>query len=248
MKLTRAGVRWVALVCAILAGCASPTRREGSLLDRAIAAAGGESRLANVRGLTWKSKGTLANNDKAIPYDATWAFSLPLSFRWTLESDGARSTEGFDGASAWADDGSGASALDGDRARAVSEMAMDNRVSLLVPLRSNEFVIEERGEGDVRGRPALLLRVDCSSRDYHRTLYFDRETLLLAKTEGPTVMPVNGSSQMEIFLSDYRAIDGVKYPHHSEVWFAGKVMAEDSLVEIHLEPADAAHFRMPVRP
>jgi hypothetical protein len=237
-----------ALALAAVAGCAEAPHRDPTLLDRAIAAAGGEAALSRVRGLQWSSKGEIFEDDKASPYVAQWAFALPLSFRWTFESDGARHVEAFDGTTSWGDDGSGPAALAGDRARGVAEMAIDNRVSLLVPLRSSDFAVEERGSGEVRGRPALALHVDCAAREYHRTLWFDRDTMLLAKTEGPTAVPVNGSSNLEIYLSEYRDVGGVQYPFHSEVWFAGKRVVADSLVELRLEPPAADVFAAPVKP
>jgi zinc protease len=244
VRLREVGILAAVASTAAGAGCTSAPARPRPLLDRVIEAMGGEERLSRVHGLVWTSSGNFFQGDERIPYDAEWAFALPLRFRWTVRSHGVLFTEATDGALAWRDEGEGPVALDGAASQAVREMAADNRLSLLVTLKDEEVSVAEAGEAQVGGRPALVLAVSDRKGGLERRYYFDRESLLLVKSEGLASVPGDGEALMEIFLYDYREVGGIRYPHRSEEWLNGRKVMEDAITSLRIESREPGFFRM----
>ncbi len=238
----RLGLAFFALAC----GCASSEAARERTLTCAIEAMGGRERLSKIEGITWRSQGVfLEEGGIAIPFHAEWSFALPLRFRWTLKREGSSLTQGTDGSEAWEDTGDGPRRIAGEPASAVLEMAADNRMSLLLPLEDRDVILEGAGDAVVHGRPARGLRVSALGGLLRRDLFFDRETGLLVKSEGPSRTPGSAPTRMEVFLSEYCDVSGVRYPHRSELWLDGRKVAEETIVEIRLEPREEAFYRMP---
>ena len=118
-------------------------------------------------------------------------------------------------------------------------------LTTLVPLKDKGVTLTPLGEVKAGDQTLVGLRV---SRDKHSdvSLYFDKKTRLLSKLE----MPIKAGGMeivQEINLSDYKAIDGVQYPHKAEIKREGKpyVEAEFTEIRLHQQKFDDSIFAMP---
>lgn len=119
--------------------------------------------------------------------------------------------EGFDGTTSWT-----INPLQGNREKTGDELIQtkltadfyrDANLEKLFPK------MELKGIEKVDGKDAYVI-VGTPEKVSPQTFYFDKETGLLVRQD-TTVFSPEGSQPTKTFLSDYKAVDGVKIPHSS---------------------------------
>jgi hypothetical protein len=109
-----------------------------------------------------------------------------------------------------------------------------------------KFQLELLGEVKVEGRPAVGVRV--SSKGHKDiSMYFDKKTGLLAKTESRTLDPMSEQEvTQEVIVREYHVVEGRKMPKKSLVNRDGKKFMEMEVTEAKLlEKFDDSEFAKP---
>jgi hypothetical protein len=188
-----------------------------SLLDRAIQAVGGPGRLAKVSAVTAGVKGTFHfANDRTIPL--TFRCSVEGMDRFRLELDMLQArplavTVVARGAKSW---------VNGDNKRfevlktrlfdygLAHDIYAVQLAQLLTPLKDKAFRLSSVGEIKIGERPALGFRVSHDGRP-DVNIYLDKETSVPVKCE-LRIQVAKAAQEFthEIFLHDFKTVDGVK--------------------------------------
>ncbi|HEV3261960.1 MAG TPA: hypothetical protein VG013_34235 [Gemmataceae bacterium] len=197
----------------ILAGVARAGDQPRDIVARAIKVAGAEARLARLKAVTWKGKGTLYRDGVAIRYTVEGAFQVPDKSRLVLEgtADGRafNIVSVVNGDKAWVGVNGKARELDKDRLAEAREQVYVDQLSRLAPLTDDSLKLAALGEVKVHDQPALGVRVNSKG---HRevNLFFDKDTGLLVKTAHRVRDESGKEVSQETFYSDYKAADGVQ--------------------------------------
>jgi outer membrane lipoprotein-sorting protein len=108
--------------------------------------------------------------------------------------------------------------------------------------------VESLGKDEVRGKPALKMKLTTKAGEV-RTYYFDARTFLLLKWEG---IRKSGDQEapVESFFSDYRDVDGLKFPFEVDTDSPGSGFNQKlAIAKIELNPQiDDARFWKPAAP
>lgn len=239
----------LAAVCLSRLGYASAEEPKG-IIEKAIAAHGGNERLAELKALRMKAAGTV-NLGVEVPFtwETTWQSPRKIKIAAELESAGQKVgfVQGFDGVNAW---GSVNGAVVGVEGRKLDELRAQiqlRRVLTLVPLLTDKsFVLTSLDDAVIEGKAASGVKVSArGERDI--SLYFDKESGLLTKVDRLVLDDAKIEEvPQEDLLSDYREIDGVKTAF-KEIWLrSGKQVAELHYSEVsYIDNIDASEFVRP---
>jgi hypothetical protein len=114
-----------------------------------------------------------------------------------------------------------------------------------VPLKDKAFTLAPLGEVNIDKRPALGVRVSSKG---HRdvSLYFDKRTALLAKTEARVKDDDGQEVTEETYSSDYQEVQGTKQAMKFTIKRDGKPYLEGEVTEYKLsESLDESMFAKP---
>jgi hypothetical protein len=221
-----------------------------TILDAAIKAAGGETALAKPVAFYYKFKGTAYEGDKKTPTVGEWfiqGYDKDRSVEF--DEDGkVTEIEVLNGKDGWIKEGDQPTERQSDDQLALRrELIYLNWVTMLAPLKGNEFRLSTADETTVGDRKAVGIVV---KHDKHRpvTLYFDKETNLLVEYERKFKDPDKGSDVDEVcLLSDYRDVQGTKQPFKAEVTWDGAKYVDLTITEmkLHEKPLDDKLFEKP---
>jgi hypothetical protein len=184
-----------------------------ALIDRAIAAHGGEARLAKIVAVTAKLKGTFHGLGAGVTFTGEMAAQTPDKLKIVIEADAQgqkiRLISVLNGDKGWSKFDDEVTELDKDELAEAQEEAYAEWVATLLPLKDKAFTMAALGEITVEGKPAFGVKV---SRKDHRdvSLFFDKETALLVKTESRVHDELGMEVAEETFLGGYQDVEGTK--------------------------------------
>ncbi len=219
------------------------------IIAKAIKAYGGEEKLTKLVAGKSKVKGKLELFG-GISFTSESYSQLPDKFKEvsTLEIMGnqVNITTVYNGKEAWVSAMGQTQALEGKALEQMKENAYAGRVGQLVTLKEKEFELAPLGEIKVGGKTAVGVKV--SSKGHKDiSLFFDKTTGLLAKTERRAVDAQSGQEyNEERFDSDYKLVSGMQTPHKVVVHRDGKKFMEAEVTEIKiLDKLDDSEFAKP---
>ena len=216
----------------------------GAIIDKAISGLGGEAN-AGKKGMTWKAKGTFYGLGDGIPYTSDIAVQWPNCQRSSIEGElnGQKFTfiTVINDGKAWRKMNGDGMALDGDQLEEAKEEVYGAWVSTVLPLKNKGFTITSLGDSKVDGHSVAGIKV---AHKGHRdiSLFFDKDTGLLVKTERKVKDVQGGGDEVnqETLYSDYKEVDGTKYPAKVTIKREGKKYIEqensDMKVSDKLDP------------
>jgi hypothetical protein len=229
-----------------------PSDTPDTLLDKAIAALGGEKRLTR-----WKcGRVKYETRSDTIPLlerpsTVEEYFQLPGHFKRVAEvGQGNRrriATFIINGER-------GAELLPDGTTRPLPDMARFDGLRSehafadfynLTRLRAPHYSLSVRGEEVLDGRSAIVLH--CESTFTNPMDYaFDSATALLVKSTRHLPQPAGGEKIVEIFLGDYRDLGGGVVPLHIKGRSEGKVLLDFTIFELELlDQLDDSIFEIP---
>lgn len=185
--------------------------------------------------MTWKEKGTFSGSGIKMDFVSDWAFQAPDKMRFAMEGDFGGMKIGFlliaNGNKAWESGFGMKRESTGDKLEHAINQAYQLHVISLVPLLGDkEFKLSTAGEKDVGKKKTVGVKVTCDKRPAI-TLYFDKESGLLAKAE----MKVKDEFQEwkevleETFLEDYKDVGTRKVFRKLRIVRDRKTMIEATL-------------------
>lgn len=221
-----------AAALALASGNRAGTKDEArTILDKAIEAAGGAEMLAKNKAHFWKAKGTFHAFGMPTPYLADYYFWQPdkLRFEFTMEVGDkkvqmtmvANSKEG------WEKAGPKLEQLPKEKHAEMMHTVHAINVAQLVPLLDKKFTVTSLGETKVGDIEVVGIRASTKGRR-DVNLYFDKKTMLLAKTES-RVFDEFASKEVnqENFFTGYKDKNGAKIFEKMTIKRDGKLFLEE---------------------
>jgi hypothetical protein len=212
-----------------------------ALLTKAITAHGGADNLKKNAGATTRSTAKLTAMGQTFDLALTTNFQDPDKIRVdiNLEVSGQKLNilQVINGDKGWYVLNGNTMEFTKEQQDQVKESLERNRLIRLTPLLDKAYTLSPLGEIKVDAKPALGLRAE--RKDFPgANLYFDKESGRLVKCEMQMANPGDPSQQIngELFLSDYRKVEGVMFPHKVVLKSDGKTILESETTEVTLVP------------
>ena len=222
-----------------------------AIVEKAVKAYGGADKLAAVKAVRIKSKGSLEANGQAFDYVNDALHSLAGKTRSDLRLDfGGQQIsiiQVCDGMKAWTNINGTVEELNGDPLKEQKQQAYHARISTLVPLlRDPAFTLAPLGEIKVNGKPAVGVKVAAQDQA-DVEIYFDAATGLIAKWAFQAYDRIGKKeAAREVFPSDYKDADGLKYARKVLVHLDGKKFLDSEVTEYKaLDAVDDSEFAKP---
>jgi hypothetical protein len=174
------------LLASLTAGLAADTDAAKAIIDAAIQAHGGPTRLAKTALMTRQAKGSMSFSGQEVPFTDELVLQLPQRLRWTLEAGNAgqktRLLLVVNGDKGWQAAGGAVMDLNKQKLDELREEAYVLWLSTLLPLiKDNGFSTAAiPADTTVEGQPAAGILVAHKARPDLK-LYFDKQSGLLVK-------------------------------------------------------------------
>jgi hypothetical protein len=237
------------------------------VIDKAITAHGGESALAKRPVVTANTMGTFHGHERTPVFFFKSEITNRAPDQWRQILDGELKGQKFyvanvlDGKRGWVKmEGNGKQETRGFTPAELEDRREDayvNWVCTLLPLKSQDFMLTLVGEEKFNDviwkkfvpfetfRPAVGVRVTSKG---HRdvTLFFDKESRLLVKTETRSRAGTPAEGKVETILRRHKAIEGVQRPMMLMTFHDGKPLWSHWVMEYRVaETAEAGMFAKP---
>lgn len=201
---------------------------------------------------SWKDAGSLSFGGMKMEYVADWTFQPPAAYRFDMTTkfngQDMKLAVVMNGKEAWQAANGAPLPIEPKKLDSMKHETYQLWVTSLLPLlREKEFKLSMLPEGQIDGKPAQGVKV---VREGHRevSLFFDRETGLLAKMESTVPDEFQGWKEVkdEAFFSDYKDVGGLKRFCKMKIVRDGKPLLETVLSEQkRMEKADPKIFDKP---
>jgi hypothetical protein len=219
-----------------------------AILRKAVAAHGGAAALGKSNAFQVRHKGTMQFLEGAS-FSATEHIEYPSRYKGVMQIEvgGVQipAVRLFNGEKGWTRIMDEKMEMDDDEINELKDELHEAWVQN--PLVEHKgFTLSPLGAMRVKDRDSAGVRVSYQGRR-DVNLFFDASTGLLVKSETRAKHPITEEEgTQEQYLSDYRAVDGIKCPHRLEVLFDGKSLMEVEILEIRLcDKHDAGTFDKP---
>ena len=219
--------------CYLLAatlGCAKTTTDPQAILEKAIAAHGGEANLTKRRaGRAWGA-------DTGPGLRLTWEEVFEVPGRWVKRTEGTMNERKFRQALLFTD-GTLWRSVDGGAPEEASAASSDphgqlfGQAAMLLRFRQPGVKLSPLAEVRIGGKAAVGFKADTERPG---EFYFDKESGLLQKVVGEMTGPRSGKATVTLLYSDYREVDGVKLPHRLAMSINGEPMSETVVSGVEL--------------
>jgi hypothetical protein len=204
---------------ALLAALAPAARADDAaaraVVRKAITAAGWDKDPGRPN-FTWKTDGKLTAGGMEVPFSGTWWVRTPDSYRFEIavEFMGQKTPITFvvNGDKVWESALGMTRDVGGEKKEYGQGQAYQFWVLTLAPLvKEKGFTLDTVPDKEVGGKPAAGVKVAREGKPT-LTLYFDKGTGLLAKSEVPTKDEFQGWKEVtdEVYYEDWKDVNGRK--------------------------------------
>jgi hypothetical protein len=184
------------------------------ILDKAIAALGGEAKLTKAMTATWTGTGTISFNENDAPIKNKTTIDglerLRTEIEFEINGMPVKGVTVLNGKKGWRKFGEDSQPLEDDRVAGAAQGAYLLAVSTtILPLKTKGFKAEAAPDEKVGDKPAAVVKgTGPDGKTF--MLYFDKESGLLLKMTA-TVQGFQGDDvKSETIYSDYKDFDGIK--------------------------------------
>jgi hypothetical protein len=217
------------LLAVVVPACADDRAAALAVVEEAIKAHGGADALAKLRTVVRKSAGRMTVADKEILFANESTAQLPD--RWRVEADLRAGEQKLhllqvvNGDKGWQSTGGAVAELTAERLKEVREDGCVWWLTTLLPLtKGTSLRLAPLPETKINGEPALGVKVS-SKGHADVSLYFDKQSRLLVKTERQAVEAGAPVAREETY-SGYKEFDGIKLPTRVVQTAGGKKFSE----------------------
>ncbi len=224
-------------------GAPDAKKRGGEILADAAAAAGGEA-LKKVESLQLAAAGSVNSPMGTVTVEIRTQLSYPDRMRFETVLEMGSFSQGFDGKAAWASTPQGTMDLPADFGNEyLRSIDLAGGIGLYKKALTGKAEAEFGGEKEFAGQKTQL--VEWSGPSGKVRLYFDAATKLLAGAKYRAAT-MQGTVEEERRVSDYREVDGVKFPFHWVTYRDGALYSDLTVKDVKLnEKIDAGMFAKP---
>lgn len=243
----------VAVLLAAIAGVSragdAEAKEAQALLKKAMEAHGGEAKLAKVQGFYMKGMGKIHVGDEFpfnVEYHGMGSTHSKIAIDLTAMGQVFKVVKVVAGDKGWQKVGNEATTeLNDEESAGDRALVYLNHLAYLAPLKDKAYKLSHLGETKVGDKAAVGLRVSREGKA-DVSLYFDKKTHLLLKSE-TNVRDQGQEVLVEIFLADFKAVDGVQVAHRWTVHREGKVFVEATFTDVvtYTQKLDDSVFAKP---
>lgn len=228
---------------ALAQGATDAAKRGLEILSEAAAAAGGE-KLAKLTSLEFKSAGNIQTQMGPTAVEVKVVIAYPDKVRTENTLAMGAILSGFDGKNSWVSSEQGTFNLPADLSgESVRNLNLIGGFGIYKKSLAGKIEAEFAGEKDVAGQKTWL--VEWNGPTGKVKLYFDQTTKLLVAANYRSAT-LQGVLEEERRWSDFRDVDGVKFPYHWTTYRDGKLFSDQTVMEVKLNGSvDAAAFAKP---
>ena len=207
----------------------APCQTTEEVVEKMIQAQGGRDILAKIKDSTFT--GTIEMIQMGVTGTASMHQKEPNMMRMDAEVMGMTYTQAFDGEKAWIRNPQTGSAEEMPEKFAVymKREAMGND-ALLNPQKYG-ITFNYTGKEKIEEKDYLVLEQTYSD-GFKATLYLDPETYLIYKTKGLALNQMEVEVEQETFLSDYKEVEGVMFPHTITSYQDGEEFITITITEV----------------
>ncbi len=243
-----------ALAFTVLSIMLVPARGEdppaGQVLDKAIAAVGGQEKLSKAKAIAWKSKAkvTIEGNENELKIEGTLEGidHYRSQFEGDFNGNTFQGVTVLSGDKGWRKFGPNIMPLDEDA------IANEKRTIYLVACHMNLIHLKDKGfklepapGADVDGKPADAIKVT-GPDGKEATLYFDKESGLLVRQVARVTGWMGDEYTQEATFRDHKEFDGIRVATKSTVKRDGEEFVKQEIQEIKfLDKAPDESFAEP---
>jgi hypothetical protein len=228
---------------ALAQGATDAAKRGAEILSEAAAAAGGE-KVTKLASLEFKSAGDLQTQMGPTAVEVKVVIAYPDKVR--TENTLALGTilSGFDGKNSWISSEQGTFNLPADlNGESLRSLNLFGGFGIYKKRLAGKAEAEFAGEKEVAGQKTWL--VEWKGPTGKVRLYFDQTTKMLVAANYRAAT-LQGVLEEERRWSDFREVDGVKFPYHWVTYRDGSLFSDQTVTELKLNgPVDAAAFAKP---
>jgi zinc protease len=218
------------------------------ILKKALEAAGGAEAIKKFPAMKDVSKGSMEIQGAELTFTATSMMMTPDKLKFDMKMSVLGMTI------------NAVQVMNGDKIRAVAN-GMDqpiddaakaelksglemHRMSMIYPLlEGKDFKVKLlEGKKKVEGSDAFVVSVTGSDKKEVK-IFFDEKTYLITKMEKRGLNGEQAEGNQEIFISDYKKVEGIMVPTKTKILHEGKRFMETTTTEVKLlEKIDAKEF------
>lgn len=212
MRRVFAALLSCSLVCALAGRAAAEDAK--AIIERAAKAHGGVDKLAAVKATHTKAKGVMSVMGQEFSFVTESLTVMPDKGRESIELDvmGQKVTvkQIINGGKAWVVSPAGGMELEGGQRDELLEGAYMGRIMYLAPLlKEPGFEFTALGAGKAGDKDAVGVKI-ASKGHKDVSLWFDKDTGLIAKVEREGLDDKMAKVKQEILFSDYKEFNGLK--------------------------------------
>jgi len=224
---------------------ATPEAMErGKALVNAAAAAAGGAAVVKVESVETAGAGEIFTPQGSFSLETKSVMVYPNQFRSEVVLPAATLLQGYDGSVMWVASPRGSSELpENFHPEADRHIQLSGGLGIYRQALAGQLAAVSAGEEEVEGHKFLV--AEWAAKAGKVKLYFDPETKLLTGARFRSLSPQGSYESLQLW-SDFREVDGVKYPFHSVNYRDGEKFTEVQLQEVKFNTnPDSALFAKP---
>lgn len=235
---------FVWLLVAGFVGAAASAQTADELIEKNLQASGGKEKIEAVKSVRMSGKMVIP---QGMEIPVTVEFKDPDKLRSEATLQGMTMVQAFDGKSGWKIEPfmgkKDPESMSEEEIKQVRE-----QLDSMVPLskyKEKGHTLEYVGKEELEGTPVYKLKLTRKSGDI-AYIYLDAESYLMVKMAGKTKVQ-DQEMESESAMGDYKAVDGILYPHSIETQLKGmpgKMVMSFSKIEVNPAIEDS-RFTMP---
>jgi hypothetical protein len=220
------------------------TKDPRELINKAIAAVGGEKALEKHKAANFKESGTYYGMGDGLPYTGVYSYQHPAQFRMEIENV---FTLVFDTDKGWVSAAGEIKDMSKEQVAVQKNEQLVRYATSLLPLRDKAFTLKMLPDTQVDKQDARVVKA--TRKDWPDvTLYFAKSNNYLIKAEYKTIAEDLGNKEVtiEVTMSNFKDVDGAKVAYKRVVNREGKRFVESELTEfMPVGKLDAKVFAKP---
>lgn len=224
-------------------GTAQTTLDAKEILLKAVQASGGLDKLKAVENFSIKTQNVIFQPSRKTELTITEIAELPDKSKQIWQLEQGQRIQVLNGGQSWKQMGKEISDLTKAEKREMQKGLIRTTINVFKESDSSSFSVEYVGKESLAGESSYVLLFTHESGDFFR-MYIDTHNFFVTKKTYQGA-PEVGLAFLEEIYSDYRKVEGIAIPFHTEVRANGRKFIETDVVEakFNIDLKDDFFFR-----